>query len=238
VRSYGGGSTKVTTIPSGQPFSGRTTGGGTRDNVFGNQQYGSGYPGTTSSGIAGRGFPFGFWPLTFGAGAGLGAGSQFRSHEYGDTNNSSRPGGPLFDAPFQPPDGSNTYRILSDNTTVQSLIDSIKSNCSLSTTSISAVPYNETDPFQPKPEQVIQYYRSSSISLTLDGYNNSAVFSNDTNAPDTPLPSGLNATFLDCLNQTIGAAAPLLEDAASPRVQVSGLLGLFWVVLCFMTWCS
>ncbi|KAF8530865.1 hypothetical protein JB92DRAFT_3092634 [Gautieria morchelliformis] len=237
ARSYGGGSTKVTTIPAGQLFSGRSSGGGTRNDVFGSRQYGSGYPGTSTPGVAGRGFPFGFWPITFGAAAGLGAASQFHSNEYGDPNNSSRPGGSLFDAPFQPPDGSNTYRVLSDNTTVQALIASITANCSLSTTSISAVPYNTSDPTQPKPEQVIQYYRSSSIALTLDGYNNSAVFSSDVNATDTPLPSNINGTFLDCLNQTIGAAAPLL-DAAGPRAQVSSWLGLALVVLHLLRWHS
>ncbi|KAF8577674.1 hypothetical protein K439DRAFT_1364203 [Ramaria rubella] len=234
--SYGGGSTKVTTIPASQLFSGRLSGGGTRPNIFGtNRQYGSGYPGTTTSGIAGRGFPFGFWPVTFGAAAGLGASSQFHSHEYGDPDNSTRPGGPLFDAPFQPPGSANTYYILSDNSTVQSLIASVMANCSLSTTSITAVPYNTTDSTQPKPEQVIQYYRSSSIALTLGGYNNSAVFSSDPNAPDTPLPLGLNDTFLDCLNQTIGAAAPLL-DAATNQTQISGLLGLTLVIFHLLRW--
>lgn len=33
--AYGGGSGKVVTIPEGQPFAGRTEGGGTRVNVFG-----------------------------------------------------------------------------------------------------------------------------------------------------------------------------------------------------------
>jgi hypothetical protein len=157
-----------------------------------------------------------------------------RDFQYGDPTNSSRPGGPLFHAPFQPPNGSNTYRIIADNTTVQSLIDSIKSNCSLSTTSISGVPYTTSDPSLPKPEQVIQYYRASSIALTLDGYNNTAVFSSATNAPDTPLP----LTFFDCLNQTIGAAAPLFDNAATPRVQISGIVGLAWVALYFLPWCS
>lgn len=45
------------------------------------RQYGSGYPGTNTPGIAGRGFPFGFWPVTFGSAAGVGVASQFHSNE-------------------------------------------------------------------------------------------------------------------------------------------------------------
>ena len=37
ARSYGSGSTTVITIPSGQLFSGRLSGGGTRNNVFGSR---------------------------------------------------------------------------------------------------------------------------------------------------------------------------------------------------------
>lgn len=36
--------------------------------------YGSGYPGTTGRGVAGRGFPFFFWPVVWpGGGGGRGA---------------------------------------------------------------------------------------------------------------------------------------------------------------------
>ena len=35
--AYGSGSTRVVSIPSGQPFSGRTYGGGTRSAVYGTQ---------------------------------------------------------------------------------------------------------------------------------------------------------------------------------------------------------
>ena len=37
AESYGSGSTKVNTIPSGQLFSGRLSGGGTRSDVFGSR---------------------------------------------------------------------------------------------------------------------------------------------------------------------------------------------------------
>jgi hypothetical protein len=96
--SYGGGGGKVTTIPAGQFFAGRNSGGGTRNQVFGNQyvghdleqysslifvhrQYGSGYPGVAGRGVAGRGFPFVFWPLAWGGAVGLGAGAYLHSNE-------------------------------------------------------------------------------------------------------------------------------------------------------------
>ncbi len=85
--SYGAGGGKPFTIPSGQLFAGRQVGGGTRGQVFGSRYatpalnllvhrslapshstYGSGYPGIAGRGVGGRGFPFGFWPIVWGAG--------------------------------------------------------------------------------------------------------------------------------------------------------------------------
>ena len=82
---YGNGGGRISTITSGL-FAGRTVGGATRTNVFGNRygldepffdiplifitlshshrKYGSGYPGYPI-GVAGYGFPFFFWPLAF-----------------------------------------------------------------------------------------------------------------------------------------------------------------------------
>lgn len=68
---------------------------------------------------------------------------------------------------------------------------------------------------QPQPESVVQYYRASSIALSLDGYNNTAALSdkvNDTDAPATPLPSNYDGYLLECLNTTIGSAAPLVDS--------------------------
>jgi hypothetical protein len=66
----------------------------------------------------------------------------------------------------------------------------------------------------------VQYYRASSFSLSLDTYNNTgSLISNqskdNSTAPpvlvDTPLPTGLNMTFLSCVNATIGLSIPLIE---------------------------
>jgi hypothetical protein len=68
--------------------------------------------------------------------------------------------------------------------------------------------------------------------LTLDGYNDTAALSNDTNAPDTPLPTNIDTTLLDCLNQTIGLSVPLVDAAGARWTAAPGMgaIGLFWVV--------
>ncbi|KDQ52174.1 hypothetical protein JAAARDRAFT_139228 [Jaapia argillacea MUCL 33604] len=236
---YGHGGGKSIVIPSGQLFSGRTAGGGSRSQVFGSRYYGSGYPGYPGIGVAGRGFPFYFWPVVWGGGLGYG-GSYLYDHEYGDPTNSSRPGGALYQATFTSIDQNSTFHVVSDDSTLTSLITSVQSNCSSSITSSpppTPIPYysNSTSPL---PEQAIQYYRSSSVVLSLDGYNNTAALTagsdGNTNVtiPDLPLPTWVNATTLDCLNQTIGAAVPLIDGAGSLRSEGLGLglLGVGWVV--------
>jgi hypothetical protein len=111
---------------------------------------------------------------------------------------------------------NTTFYIAADNSTIISLIGAIDANCPISLSANSSsypIPYNETDPNSPKPEQAIQYYRANGVVLALDGYNNSVVLSNDTSLPDTPFPMDIDTTLLDCLNQTIGVAV-LLVDAS------------------------
>ncbi|KAK0501410.1 hypothetical protein EDD18DRAFT_1347495 [Armillaria luteobubalina] len=189
--SKGGGSTS--TIPAGQLFAGRSIGGGTREQVFGTKSYGSGYPGISGRGVAGRGFPFYFWPVVWGGDAGAGTAAYLHSDEYGFPENISRPGGPMISVTFNSSAGdSSTFHVVSDNTTVTSLISDITGNCSslLNTSStITTYAYNASNSSVPQPEQVIQYYRASSVYLTLDGYNNTAVFGSE-NTTDVPLPAG------------------------------------------------
>ncbi|KAJ7185317.1 hypothetical protein C8R46DRAFT_881202, partial [Mycena filopes] len=233
--SYGPGGGSSVAIPAGQPFSGRMEGGGTRTQIFGTQTYGSGYPGVSGPGVANRGFPFFFWPLSFGV----------RSHrtylnsnsEYGHADNSSRPGGVMTTASFSSNAANTTvFRILADNATTTSLVSDIFANCSTHLSSSLAntviTPYNETATSPPQPEQVIQYYRASSIALSLDGYNDTSLFEDD-GTSDVPLPTSIDTALLTCLNQTIGSAAPLIdatrlasggEWTATPSSM--GLLGL------------
>jgi hypothetical protein len=127
-----------------------------------------------------------------------------------------------------------TFRILADNTTVVDLITAIRSNCTSNLSgSSSTTPstYEDSLTALPQPEQAIQYYRASSVALTLDGYNNTGALGPD-GSPNVPLPSNIDTTLLNCLNQTIGAAVPLVDNGvrwASPNM---GLVGLFWVIWC------
>ncbi|KAJ6585019.1 hypothetical protein B0H19DRAFT_860845, partial [Mycena capillaripes] len=236
--SYGSGGGPAITIPSGQLFSGRNEGGGTRAQVFGTRTYGSGYPTGGGRGVFGRGFPFYFWPLSFGVGAGTGA-YLHSNTEYGHADNSSRPGGVMTSANFQSSGPNATvFRILADNATTTDLITDIIANCSTSlsnatvTAQGSLTPYNDSATAPPQPEQVVQWYRASSIALSLDGYNNTAIFEAE-GTPDVPIPSGIDATLLDCLNQTIGLAAPLIGGVGSHWAAIpnnAGLMSLVWLV--------
>jgi hypothetical protein len=68
------------------------------------------------------------------------------------------------------PNGT-VFRILADMMTVTDLIDDIVANCSgsLSNSSISAggspSSYNDSSTLPPQPEQIVQYYRASSIAV-------------------------------------------------------------------------
>ncbi|KAJ7250843.1 hypothetical protein B0H12DRAFT_1120069 [Mycena haematopus] len=236
--TYGVGGGTPVVIPSGQLFAGRSEGGGTRAQAFGTRTYGSGYPGISGRGVANRGFPFYFWPLSFGVG---GSAAYLHSNtEYGHADNSSRPGGVMTTASFQSngPNGT-VFRILADLTTTTDLINDILANCSASLTnsSISAAgsptTYNDSSTSSlPQPEQIVQYYRASSIALSLDGYNDTAIFQAE-GTPDIPLPSDIDATTLDCLNQTIGLAAPLIGGIGSHFAAIPtnvGLMSLVWSV--------
>ncbi|KAF9230238.1 hypothetical protein BU15DRAFT_91157 [Melanogaster broomeanus] len=230
--SSGGKSTssggKVTSVPlSGSTSTGKSTAtaygsgqqeGGTRGQVFGTRTYGSGYPGITGRGVVGRGFSVLVLACSSTA--------YLHDTEYGDSMNSSRVGGPMVEATFISNSMNTTFHVLSDNSTATSLVTTIDANCTayLSSDSTSSLqPFNASAPGAPQPEQAIQYYRSSSIVLTLDGYNNSATLDSDPNATDSPLPSAIDLTLMDCLNQTIAAAAPLI-DGAGPRPNAVGCL--------------
>ena len=130
---------------------------------------------------------------------------------------------------------NNTFHLLADNSTVSSLIESVAANCTLgNSTALTVTPVNSSDPSDPRPEQAVQYYRASSVVLTLDGYNNTAALSSDNTTANTPLPSWVDTNFLNCLNQTIGAAVPLVNSGIPSFAfssQFLGVYGLLWVLI-------
>ncbi|KAF5330458.1 hypothetical protein D9619_005392 [Psilocybe cf. subviscida] len=232
--SNGGG--PISTIPSGSLFAGRSVGGGTRNEVYGSSTYGSGYPnGAIGRGVAGRPFPFFFWPLAWG-GAAVGSAAYLHNTEYGRFDNSSRPGGIMVTAAFSSSTQNTTYRLVADNATVTDLIGDLMSNCTSShlnnSTTILATNFNDSLP-APKPEQVVQYYRASSVALTLDGYNNTGALGPE-GTPDTPLPTNIDTTLLDCLNTTIGNAVPLVDAGGSIILATPSTMGL--VSLVYLVW--
>jgi hypothetical protein len=136
--------------------------------------------------------------------------------QYGLPYNTSRPGGPLEFALFHSKNASSTFMVLADQSTVSSLIGTLKANCSsyLSNDNTSSSPTPYTNQTTPGPGQAIQYYRASSVVLMLDGYD-SGVLNGTQNlnasvAPVVSLPSGTDTTLLTCLNDTIGRAVPLI----------------------------
>lgn len=157
--------------------------------------------------------------------------------QYGFPDNSSRPGGYLAIAQFKSNNSSSLFVVLSDQSTVTSLIGSVKANCSShlnqSDTSSSPTPYTNGSSV-PVAEQAVQYYRASSVVLALDGYNDTAALDGtiqnaNTSTLAVPLPNGTDTTLLTCLNETIGLAVPLVDAGA--RSSAPGLLTLFFVGL-------
>jgi hypothetical protein len=133
---------------------------------------------------------------------------------------------------------NTTFYLVTDNTTATSMVTILQQNCSSvlsSDVSNTPVPYNPNDSNSPKPEEAVQYYRASSVALMLEGYNNTAQLSDNTSLPDTPLPTNIDTNLLTCLNETIGAAVPLV-DAANPTAWNSGVtgsaytIGSFWLL--------
>jgi hypothetical protein len=134
-------------------------------------------------------------------------------------------------AVFQSNSTSTTFRLIADNTTVADLMPAIAANCSsfLVQSSITATIPTSFNASSVAGEQVVQYYRASSVALSLDGYNNSAVFMPENSTADTPLPTGIDTNLLDCLNATIGIAVPLVDGAYSTSSAPS--FGVLAVVL-------
>ena len=132
----------------------------------------------------------------------------------------------------------------------------VTSSCDVINSTVSA--YNASTPPSSdntfgalNPEEVVQYYRSSSFALTLDGYNNSAAWPSNAPTPvpssdnspsaggnvtDTALPTnGLDLTFLSCVNTSIGQALPIM-NRGSRSVNIGGvpLMGLMWLFVLFV----
>lgn len=86
----------------------------------------------------------------------------------------------------------------------------------------------------PKPEQAIQYYRASSVVLTLDGYNNTVALGANPSAAPIPLPSNIDVQLMTCINQTIGSSVPLIGGVSSSYAPSNLMLVcLLWILWYF-----
>lgn len=122
-------------------------------------------------------------------------------------------------------ENSEAYRVLADATTVDALVDALRTECSAFLKETENIDdYDGAGAEPPRPEQIIQYYRASSIALSSDTYNNSAAFSENKTVIDSPF-SPLNFAALNCINSTIGAAAPLVDGAIFQCPSSTGVHG-------------
>ncbi|KDN36215.1 hypothetical protein RSAG8_10978, partial [Rhizoctonia solani AG-8 WAC10335] len=133
-----------------------------------------------------------------------------------------------------------SYYIVGDADSVSAVMDALVAQCSVVNATGTPVDDNNSTVHV---EQAVQYYRASSFMLALTSYNNSANLpsnapaDNNTAPPpptaDTPLPAGTNTTFLSCLNDTIGAAVPIMDAAPGTLRATTGLnvVGMLWLMI-------
>lgn len=246
---FGGGGGRPMTLSEASAFSGRQMGGGVRSDVPGTRAFGSGYTyyvgDVRRTGVVGQPFPFGFWPIYW---AGHG-----HSDEYGanQTIAAQRPGGEQVLVQLVPNitdsswnttiiNGINeTYWMIGDRESVTTLLSVLvdtnttdEYGCNVQNLTISS--FNSSALLEPVHfENVIQWYRSSSFALAFQGYNNSYAFPslNETSSlgwnDSTPLPDPLQySPFLQCINETITAALPILDGEPSSTLSNGQIAGI------------
>ncbi|KZV89946.1 hypothetical protein EXIGLDRAFT_720847 [Exidia glandulosa HHB12029] len=231
TKGYGGG--KTTKVADDKPFAGRSIGGGNRDQIYGTAVYGSGYPygaGNSSSTVAGRPFPFGYWPLYV-------LPPLPGSQEYGGSENTQRTGGRMTTSRVNAKANhaaADVYFLIGDNDSVSSIGQALnKSSCSA--TAAPLVNYiSNTDV---DSSEIIQWYRASSFAFALQGFNATVTLShsgaNGTLQHD--LPATLDLSFLGCINKTIADNLPILGP--KPRLSEGAKAGIIIgvIVAAFIT---
>ncbi|KAF8994532.1 hypothetical protein BDZ89DRAFT_918257, partial [Hymenopellis radicata] len=217
------GGSPIIKIPAGQPFAGRLAGGGERGQVNGTSTYGGGYPSSynyTGADVRGRGFPFYFWPIAFGT---TGTLSYFYHDEYGLPTNESRPGGAQQMATYYISSadgkGNHTVRVIADRNSLLDIVNILdgfisRGRKSGDCWSKAVRPINGViapfDAAHVKPEQVWTYIRANSAALSIDEYNNSAVFnSKDRAASGSALPAFIDHGAVTCITGRLVTNIPL-----------------------------
>ena len=244
--SDGGGPISQLEGDTGNPFAGRNFGSGNRQTIYGSRAYGSGYPNWSHpvpdpATVAGRGFPYGVWPIYW-------AGNYAESAEYGlVTAKLFRPGGELVQAPLRPTPASGnystveeeTYWLIGDQASMFSMLTNMVDWCHAepnwpelfepANNAIGVAGNNTNQGVKFHPGNVLQYYRASSFALAHPKYNNtyahpplntSTLFTHD---QSTPLNDVMKfSAWLKCINKTVADALPILD---APPATSSGLDG-------------
>ena len=245
--SGGGGPIWQLEADTGNPFAGRDYGSGDRKTIYGSRAYGSGYPDGSypvpnPTTVAGRGFPYGLWPIYW-------AENYAGSAEYGlTTAELFRPGGELVQAPLRPAPArwnyttveEETYWLIGDQASMFSMLTNMVNWCDAepkwpelfepANNTIGVAGNNTNQGVIFHPGNVLQYYRASSFALAHPKYNNtyahpplntSTLFTHD---QSTPLNDVMKfSTWLKCINETIADALPILD--APPTATSSALDG-------------
>lgn len=119
-----------------------------------------------------------------------------------------------------------SFGLMGDSDSVQAVTNVLtSSNCNVTNSTLLPYDTTNTSKSSPQPQNVVQYYRSSSFALTLTLYTNNATLEANQpvrddgaipNIPDTPLPyDHVDQAFLACVNQTIGESLPILDSSAT-----------------------
>ncbi|CCA71844.1 hypothetical protein PIIN_05779 [Serendipita indica DSM 11827] len=270
VSAWGGGGGprhKIPSQPLSNPFGGREYGGGDRRTIYGTRAYGSGYPygADNANSVAGRPFPYGVWPISWGASY-LGGGEYFSTT---NVNNQQldldfiRPGGPVGVVKLAPDtsrwngiNGDEVYEMIGDRESLLFMMADLVDWCHVQPQFIRrfdpSPPSNASSSSQPRPENVIQYYRASSFAISYAGYNNSFALgspnptTSQSFADSSPLPSSIaNSQFLRCINSTIAIALPIADakDAKEKGLSTGAIIGIIFgsiagviVIYLFVMW--
>jgi hypothetical protein len=172
--------------------------------------------------VAGRGFPFGVWPISWGQNY-LG-GDEFNGLEI------LRPGGALGISTIATTDASKwpgvdtskeVYQMIGDKESLLFMMTDLVDHCHVTPQWPKA--FDPTAANSTKPDNVMQYYRGSSFALTYSSFNNSV-----SGKAWEPLPSPLGTSaFLHCVNDTIAAALPLMDTLPKKaRLKAAAIVGI------------
>lgn len=233
--SNGGGARWVIGNDSYHPFQGRSFGGADRGAIRGTQAYGSGYAygDDDHSTVAGRGFPFGTWPIYWGE-------NFMGSDEYGPQLDTARPGGQIVTIPIKPQPSwqdtraNETYYAIGDRDSIMGIMVSLVTWCSAEPAWPSK--FNPTSPNSTvRIENVIQYYRASSFALASPDYNNTLARSSATNSTEsTPLPQWMaDSPFRECLDGVVANALMIMNQPPKKGTTLAMTLRIVFGILGF-----